>query len=487
MSQRLAVTPAPGPLEDYASAFDELFGKRNQRELFRRYLEGLLLPSERNKTLTALANTEPVVGSVHPEAQKLQWFLSESSWDPAVVNERRLALLQANTITAATARGVLAIDETGDRKWGSKTAHVGRQYLGSIGKVDSGVVSVHSLWADEQVYYPVEFEPYTPKQWFAKGDKDPQFRSKPTLALELVRNARAKDIPFRAVVADSFYGENNSFRDSLQTEEIPYVLALYPSHTWWHKVGTVGSVEAVARSAPWQELQVKNPQSLPSRDEQDFSPEQNPGEWVKLIRHFRDGHEETWWVLEGEAGPYGIEKPQRLVIATTDPATLPELSTWYLVTNLPAPGSKRPEQRELEAADLAEIIRLYGLRIWVEQSYKQVKQHLGWAEYQVRKSVAMRRHWQLVCCAFSFCWWALTHAEQEPELDRSQQPTLLEFAEEKVSVKAEGEKKRAPKANLKLAPGIEAGEGLARALPHAHSLLASLVDTAPAPATSTAP
>ncbi len=173
MSQRLPVTPAPGPLEAFASAFDELFGKRNQRESFRRYLEGLLLPSERNKTLTGLANTEPVVGSVHAEAQKLQWFLSESSWDPAVVNERRLALLQENATTAATARGALVIDETGDRKWGSKTAHVGRQYLGSIGKVDSGVVSVHSLWADEQVYYPVAFEPYTPKHWFAKEDKDP--------------------------------------------------------------------------------------------------------------------------------------------------------------------------------------------------------------------------------------------------------------------------------------------------------------------------
>ena len=100
-SRRLPATPAPGPLEDYASAFDELFSKRNPREGFRRYLEGLLLPSERNKTLTGLANTEPVVGSVHPEAQKLQWFLSESNWDPAIINERRLALLQENLPTAA--------------------------------------------------------------------------------------------------------------------------------------------------------------------------------------------------------------------------------------------------------------------------------------------------------------------------------------------------------------------------------------------------
>lgn len=36
MSRRLPVTPAPGSLEDYASGFDELFSKRNQREGFRR-------------------------------------------------------------------------------------------------------------------------------------------------------------------------------------------------------------------------------------------------------------------------------------------------------------------------------------------------------------------------------------------------------------------------------------------------------------------
>jgi SRSO17 transposase len=49
-------------------------------------------------------------------------------------------------------RGVLVIDETGDRKEGHKTAHVSRQYLANLGKIDNGVVSVSSLWADERVY-----------------------------------------------------------------------------------------------------------------------------------------------------------------------------------------------------------------------------------------------------------------------------------------------------------------------------------------------
>jgi len=30
----------------------------------------------------------------------------------------------------------------------------------------------------------------------------------------------------------------------------------------------------------------------------------------------------------------------------------------------------------------------------------------GWADFQVRSDRAIRRHWTLVCCAFSFCWHA---------------------------------------------------------------------------------
>jgi SRSO17 transposase len=202
MTKRSPVTPAPGPLEEYAARFDGLLGARAQREGFRRYLEGLLLPAERNKTITALANTEPTIGAQYKKAQSLQWFLSESRWDPKEVNERRLELLLEDPRTSPNGSGALVIDETGDRKVGKKTAHVGKQYLGGIGKIDNGVVSVSSLGADERLYYPLEVEPYTPAHHFEGGKKDPKFRTKPKIALDLVESAIEIGIPFRAVVAD---------------------------------------------------------------------------------------------------------------------------------------------------------------------------------------------------------------------------------------------------------------------------------------------
>jgi hypothetical protein len=403
-----------------------------------------------------------VAGAQHKEAQSLQWFLSESGWDLDAVNERRLEFLLEDARTAPHGSGALVIDETGDRKDGKKTAHVGKQYLGGIGKIDNGVVSVSSLWVDERLYYPLTVEPYTPAHHFGGGKADPAFRTKPKIALELVGAALEAGLPFRAVVADIFYGEHRGFREALEKGEVPYVLALGPSHAWWHRVGEPGSVEEVARASGWG------------------GPDE-PGEWVRLERTFRDGRIEEWWALEAERGPYGPEKGKRLVVATTDPAGLPERTTWYLRTNIPAPGSERVEESETAPAGVAEVVRLYGLRMWVEQSYKQVKQALGWAQYQVRSDLAIRRHWQLVCCAFSFCWWACAdHLRTgSPPGVVEKEETDLPGASEVAGRGKKGGPQGEPVPGV-LADGAEEGEGVVGAVGDAATLLDGVLRQAPA-------
>jgi len=255
MTKRLPAAPAPGPLEDYAARFDDLFGTLAQRQAFRRYLQGLLLPAERNKTLTALANTEPVVGAQRKEAQGLQWFLSESTWDPEEVNRRRVDLMLEDPRTALDGGGALVIDETGDRKDGKATAHVGKQYLGGIGKIDNGVVSVSSLWADERLYYPLEVEPYTPAHHFEGGKSNPGFRTKPQkIALRLVERAVQMGIAFRAVVGDILYGEHRKFKEGLENRETPYTCyrssPLTPGGTGWASgVGLWATLEVDLRAS----------------------------------------------------------------------------------------------------------------------------------------------------------------------------------------------------------------------------------------------
>src|SRR6266581_3359401 len=199
MTRRLPCPAAPGPLEEYAARFDDLFGSLAQRRGFREYLAGLLAPRDRNKTLTALAGAEPVAGAQHPAVQRLQFFLSESRWDPEQVNARRLELLRADPSTAPHGGGVLVIDDSGDRKDGAKTAHVGRQWLGRYGKTDNGVVTVTTL----------------------------------AIGADLAIQAKAAGFAFRAVVADSAYGDQDGFRAELAEAGLPFVMALKPRRGIW--------------------------------------------------------------------------------------------------------------------------------------------------------------------------------------------------------------------------------------------------------------
>jgi SRSO17 transposase len=370
MPARRPCPPAPGPLEAYAAQFDPVFTRVSQRHSFRTYLTGLLLPRDRPKTLTALAGAEPVTQAQAAPVQQLQFFLSEAAWDVAALSTRYLQLLMAHPATAPSTDGVLVIDDTGDRKKGSATDHVARQYLGSVGKIDNGIVAVTTLWANEQRYYPLQVMPYTPGERLPLGKADPAFHTKPQLAWRLIEVAQAAGIAFAAVVADAFYGDHTGLTRLLTQRRVPYVLA----HSG--KTGRGWAPEHLAHSF------------------QDAAQELPAHAWMRVRRRFRDGHVERWWAADLTLFRYGPEQPVRAICATTDRRRLPEPSTWYLTTNLP-----------LAQAPVEEVVRLYGLRNWVEESYRQMKQELGWADFMVRNDRAIRRHWALVCCAFAFCWW----------------------------------------------------------------------------------
>jgi DDE superfamily endonuclease len=467
MTTRHPCPPAPAPLEDYVQRFDPLLSSLAQRRGLRGYLQGLLLPRDRNKTLTALADAEPITGAQHREVQRLQWFLSESSWDHERVNQQRIGLLQVDPATAPHRQGVLVIDDTGDRKDGSATAHVARQYLGSVGKTDNGIVAVTSLWADARCYWPLHVVPYTPASRLAKGKSDPGFRTKPQLAAELVQAARQAKIPFRAVVADCFYGDNTGFVEALGRAGVAFVLALKPRKGIWAPDDEPHTPVEAARELGW---------GGPGR----------PGPWRRVTRRFRDGHTEIWWAADAVLGGWGPNRHHRLVVVTTDPARLPKLTTWYLLTDLHRPAGRRAQQ-----AQLAEIVAAYGLRNWVEQGYKQVKDELGWADFQVRSDRAIRRHWTLVCLAFSFCWHA-GQAQVAPAAGPAppaatpplpSPPAVAQASARGAQQRLDPDRRdRAGRHRGDLAAGTAQGAGLAGPVGVAAALLARMVDQPAAPA-----
>jgi SRSO17 transposase len=366
-TSRKPTAPTAEAIDRFCGHFDDLFARLAERAAVRQYLIGLLLPRERNKTLTELASLVPGA-----DRQRLHHFLHDAPWDSATVNARRLELWRGNPGLGPHGNGVLIVDETGDPKRGRGIVLAAQQYIGKLGHVASGVVSVTSHWADGALHVPLGVRPCRPAARLPKGKADPAFATKPELAWELIEEARAAGVPFRAVVADCACGENPKLEERLRAARIRYVLALRPSHGTWQ------FVEDPARPPAFTPAQAASRLPLEC--------------WRRLELTDSHGQPLARYVAELELGPcYGPARGTRLIAATADPAALKAESTWFMATNL-----------SVAEADTAEVYRIYRLRDWIEHYYKPAKRELGWADFQVRSEKAIVRHWRLVMLAFTF-------------------------------------------------------------------------------------
>ena len=161
------------------------------------YLCGLFQAEKRNIEKIC----EKVVDS---EMQSLNHFISESPWEWEPVIDRIGA--DTSRLFAGRAEKIgLLIDESGWKKAGKQSVGVGRQYLGSLGKVDNGQVAVFaSLVQGEQVGI-IDTRLYLPESWTSASERCQKagipadqrvFRTKPELALEMVRAARKNGIRY---------------------------------------------------------------------------------------------------------------------------------------------------------------------------------------------------------------------------------------------------------------------------------------------------
>src|SRR5258708_22710118 len=120
----------PLPLDQYAQAFDDLFHTPIQRRRFRDYLAGLLLPRDRNKTLTALAGAEPITQAQTAPVHQPQFFVSEAGWDAEAVTPRPIERLPDQPQTPPPPQGAPANDTPRERQDGTPTAPPRQQYPG---------------------------------------------------------------------------------------------------------------------------------------------------------------------------------------------------------------------------------------------------------------------------------------------------------------------------------------------------------------------
>ena len=126
---------------------------------------------------------------------------------------------QANALLGS-AQSVLLIDESGFAKKGERSAGVARQWNGRLGKVDNCQVGVFATLCRGEMASLVDARLYLPPTWVDDALRCEQaaipedardYRSKTTLALEMVATAQRRGLHFGNVGVDGGYGKEPAF------------------------------------------------------------------------------------------------------------------------------------------------------------------------------------------------------------------------------------------------------------------------------------
>lgn len=334
-----AAKPTVRFIDDYCVPYRDLFAEVRSFEAFKHLHVGMISEIKR-KSLPAIAKAVGLCNS-----QSLQQFLCESPWSVSAFRARRLTLIAQ---VVAGRKMKLLIDETGDRKKGTTTDYVKRQYIGNLGKVENGIVAVTAYGLLDGITFPLCFEVYKPKTRLLPNEP---YRTKPEIATAMIRELCTLGFEFDFVLADSLYGESGStFVDVLHQLGLPYVLAIRSNHGVW----------------------------LPKAQRVRYN------RWRSYERTFSDGTREQRYIREII---YGKRSAIRYWQLTTDKETLPSASTWMVMTHV-------------EGINYKQVGDLYGLRNWVEYGLKQSKNELGWADFRVTHYAQIKRWWELVLSAY---------------------------------------------------------------------------------------
>jgi len=118
-------------------------------------------------------SVEPIALASGTTVRMLQVFLANRPWDHhgarALLHRQLADDVRRHPNDGAGTIGV--IDETSCRKWGEQTPGVQRQYLGCVGKIDNGIVTVHIGVAKGTFQALLDAELFLPESWANDRDR----------------------------------------------------------------------------------------------------------------------------------------------------------------------------------------------------------------------------------------------------------------------------------------------------------------------------
>jgi SRSO17 transposase len=228
-------------LNVYLGRLADVLNNKKRRASFAIYAMGILGDGERKSVepIAARACADPAeTEALH---QRLLHFLVDSSWDDATI--RRLAATEIVGALREAGRPIDAwlIDDTGFLKQGTHSVGVQRQYTGTAGKVTNCQIGVSLCLKTPSDQLPIDFELYLPRCWADDPERRAEalipdqirFRTKPELALVLLRRAVEAGLPPAPVLADAAYGNCGKFRAGVRKLGLEYGVGVDSTTKVW--------------------------------------------------------------------------------------------------------------------------------------------------------------------------------------------------------------------------------------------------------------
>ncbi len=392
------VTGTQARFRAYAADLASVLGHADRVRPFADYCVGLLSAEGRK-------SVEPLAAVTAPERtaaqhQSLLHLVAQAPWsDQAVLSRVRERVLPS--ITRDEPIQAWIVDDTGFPKKGHHSVGVARQYCGQLGKQDNCQVAVSLSVATHQGSLPVAYRLYLPKDWaddpvrraVSGVPEDIRFQTKPEIALQQMRQARADGVPPAVVLADPAYGNDGGFRAGITELEMPYAVGIMPSTTVW-RPGEVPLPPAPrsGRGRPAKRLR---------RDET-----HRPVSVKTLAMEFpADAWQQMTW-RDGSNTPLTSRFARLRVRPAHDDAKRgePAAEEWLLI-EWPE-GETEPDHYWLSTlpADISLqcLVDLTKLRWRIERDYLELKQEVGLGHYEGRGWRGFHHHASLCVAAYGF-------------------------------------------------------------------------------------
>ncbi|MGB8436704.1 MAG: IS701 family transposase [Burkholderiales bacterium] len=198
----------------YLKRFGRCFPQKRVAAHFDTFCRGMLSDMPRK-------SVEPMALESGTAVRTLQEFLATTTWDHEHARDllqRRLAAVLAD-LPDDELGTVGVIDETSCRKWGEQTPGVQRQYLGCVGKIDSGIVTVHIGVAKGTFQALLDADLYLPQTWAEDRNRcrdagipdEIGYRAKWRIALDQWMRLGDNGVSFDWLTFDEGYGSKVPF------------------------------------------------------------------------------------------------------------------------------------------------------------------------------------------------------------------------------------------------------------------------------------